>query len=464
MYDIFSDNYRRVGASNNTHLGNLVVLFTIGVAVTLYARYICNFPICQEDEQRYTEILNQLAQGKEWPVSGMGFVHFLQILHKLIGLSFENLVPKFAIILSTIIPVVLYLIYRDTIKDDHLSFYATLLLFTSSYFISPMIIGRPQQLGMILVLIGALRFQKDLNNNHGPTFSFFIIYLFTFYYHLLSFILLNAAITGYFFMTYIHGKARLQYMVKPCLTLGVTIFSMFYSPLYATMLKDIQDFHLQGIRFSVLMLELVIFFIILAFFAKFARRHCAALYQLFIENSRACRASIVYFLVASVIFAAVMQYIIAPPEYTVVYNRSIGNFVLFQSGNLAFGVLFFFGLHAELQRRSHVPFFLYSLIFIFIGGWLLLFSLKLGDKNWMIRTINYWCLFASPIAASNLLKLSRSTLFIIFLGITIFSIISSLHTIKDQRFFLCSETRDAVKLSVLEPSSVASPRPSGWGN
>jgi hypothetical protein len=134
------------------------------------------------------------------------------------------------------------------------------------------------------------------------------------------------------------------------------------------------------------------------------------------------------------------------------YGGSLGLVLLFQIGNLMFLALFLGGA-IELVRRKIITgpfsFFLFSSISFLLIAIALLplsFIFPLGARNWVLRAVNYWTIFAAPIAVCWLVwhvsrlnlntRVRKYTLpFLLILLLTIGSFLSVVSSMKDPEIF-----------------------------
>ena len=193
-----------------------IFLLVIGFALTFYIRKIVyNHSIfAAADEVNYIHLLYIIFRGGMTPVSGPGYIFTINMLHFFSKIDFLKLVPAFAFSISTILPLCIYFFYKKTTKNAIYSFLSCILLFSTSYFIWPMIEGRPQQLGMFFVFVASWLFYKYLNNEKY-LLPFLVLYSITFFYHILSFLILSGAIFLFGYWKYINKKINIKKLIFP---------------------------------------------------------------------------------------------------------------------------------------------------------------------------------------------------------------------------------------------------------
>jgi hypothetical protein len=162
----------------------LSALLILTVVLTGYARWMLDYPICGTDEQNYLKIFDWLDNGGVWPISGPGYAELILELRYWTGWETRPLVVAVAALNSTVVlPVGLWLLYRVSLDSTRSAWRCLPWLFASSYFLGPWLEGRPQQLGMLLVMVGAWRAYRDLQEYGRCGVGFFLLWVLCFGYH-----------------------------------------------------------------------------------------------------------------------------------------------------------------------------------------------------------------------------------------------------------------------------------------
>ena len=225
----------------------LLAMLILTAALTGYARWVLGYPICGTDEQNYLQIFDWLDKGGVWPISGPGYTRLILELREWTGWETRALVVAVAAANSALVlPLGLWLWYRLSLGDNRRAWLCMPWLFAGSYFIGPWLEGRPQQLGMLLTASGAWLAHRDLRKHGHCGISFFLLWVFCFGYHALSFVVLTALVFGFWAGGFVQGRSgygalvALMLGLAGCLALGVLWYPLIW--------LDIRINHIRGAR------------------------------------------------------------------------------------------------------------------------------------------------------------------------------------------------------------------------
>ncbi len=395
-------------------MSNTNVLFfslLLGILITFIARYIYSYPLHPTDELNYIAILNYLENKSDWPISGPGYVMLLQGLQTYSQQSYSYLVPTTAMLISSIYYCCLYFLYRLLGLNNKDIMGIILILSLCSYFLAPMLEGRPQQLGMLWSLALVVIFIR-MKDKKSLIWLFVSAYVGLLYYHLLSFLIAAFLIWGLVIRQYLSKKNSFNNMKILLFSTLISTVVLFTTSSYHYMLQNICDFHIASLLKQNNIYYLLLGCGILAIILKY-------LYiTLQIKKDDMMQLEEKYYiysiLTASIILsivAFIFIWYISPTSYLTFYQESIILFFLFQMGNIYFGIGFFYGLYQCLSKTERLLqleiFFQSSGILMLLGAVVVLLSPFLGDKNWIIRVIDYWTLFAAPLVLSGIKALQK---------------------------------------------------------
>lgn len=422
----------------------LILIFT-GFLITFYIRFVVynNVIFASSDESNYIDLLYRFNNNKFTVISGPGYIYFVNFLKYITNLDFLYLVPLIAIIVSILYITIFYFLYKFETKNKIYSFICSIVILTSSYFLWPMIEGRPQQIGMILFFISAVSFYKYLSENKNKYYFIFLIsYFLVFIFHSLSFFLLSSCIILLLVWNYLDGIKKslinlIIFIVLLCFFILLFfqdwfIYSNMKNALYYSLLSNypVCLLNLLYIKVFVSVIFLLVFLSILIFLKK--TNLLSKMFNL-IKNPK-----VFYSLFFSIIFSLFLQFILEFNKNISFYKYSGPYFLFFQLGNIFFGLIFLIGFYKLLKENKKMDlFFKYSIILMFIGFVLVCLSLFFPNNfsNGLIRIINYWTMFASPIVVYPLLKINNK--FKVFLSVllAIFILLSIINASRDPYFF-----------------------------
>jgi hypothetical protein len=356
-----------------------------------------NYPICGTDEQNYLKIFDWLDNGGVWPISGPGYAGLILELRHWTGWEARPMVVAVAALNSSVVlPLGLWLLYRLSLDSARLAWWCLPWLFASSYFLGPWLEGRPQQLGMLLVVIGAWRAYRDLRERGRCGVGFFLLWVLCFGYHALSFVVLTTLVFSFWARRFVQGRsgyralATLLLGLAGCLALGALWYPLIW--------LDIRINHIRGAQVGQFFGALALGAIAGLLLLHRLRRYPIGPHL--VNRLRAGLASprIHGLMAVGAVAALIWQYAWLGHLYRGV---NPGEIVWYQGGNLLLAALFLSGLW-RLGRDSapKLTFFVEScVILIFFGGVFLALTPWLRDHNWTLRIITYWTWYAAPLAA-----------------------------------------------------------------
>ncbi|MCG6877630.1 MAG: hypothetical protein LJE96_00500 [Deltaproteobacteria bacterium] len=408
-----------------------------GSFVTAYIRLLVyDHGILATDEGNYAWIIHRINANPSlaWPISGPLYVKLINFLHQQCHLPILTAVPLMASLVSTLLPVFLYFGYVSILggktTDSALS---CLILLSSSYFLWSMLEGRPQQLCLLFLFLAAVFYHEYLADNSFKAFiAFFIFYVIVFAYHILSFFVLSLLIAIMWYVGYLNGSASLYKLSSLIIPLIICAL-LFFHPhsFYASTLSGIKHYHLKHVNLPVFFsLAFGAFGLLLLFKQKIARAVHIGLKW----GQSAIFMGMAFLLSIGVL---VFQYILIEKTITDFYAGSLAKFIVFQSGNIFFGLMYFVGLHilAKSPQKSLRFFVITSLGLTWITLLFTFLSFFLGSKNWGIRLINFWVVFAAPVVAVAWVKAAGSAKIAVVLLLSFFMAVSLIHSSKDADLF-----------------------------
>lgn len=391
-----------------------ILLLLFGIGIAFYMRFILHDgTVWATDEGNYLEIITKLQNGRTFPLSGPLYVWVVEQFQWLLDASLIQSLPFYALISTSILPALFFLFYYHIITHESLSlglslgdnalfaFICVLMLLSSSYFIWPMIEGRPQQFGFLLMVVVLYLYYRQLLN--ASLFQFVALILLSsvlFYYHILSFIFFISIASMLWFWLYINKQCSLLSILLPVFVLCVSVFVFTETEgVYYRLYMNLFSFHLKDINLQLAGIGIGLL-ISTAFLLQKQILYLVNLFRTALYSK--------YFVALLIIFsfaALMIQLYLLGSDVLYFYRDSIIIFIVFQLGNLFFLVCYFFGLYyLNKQDKVNQFFVVGSVLFLILAVFSMLISFYLGDKNLLIRLLSYWVLLASPVASVAFVK------------------------------------------------------------
>ena len=410
MIDSFSGSPTKISGGMNLLFSRSVWIKALctALAFTLCAiavRFYWGYPRCRNDELNWIDIARTLDTGQEWPVSGPSFVYVLRNMKEMTRMQYSELISGLGIV-SVFVGSLLIILGYSRLKISKPG--ATLIaLALSSYFWAPLLEARPQQWGQIHVFVGSICAWFWLHKRGG--WLFFPVLILASFSHILShailvFICATLALADYFEN---RPMNRRHAILIASLLLSLIVYVLPSGP-YQTMLSDIEGTHLRRLLVAMPYLGAAALMTVFAIVALKPRLHwrsdwsnATRAYALAHQNVICATLLVIFSTVISI------QAWVLPPDSWLPYGGSVWTFVVFQSGNLVFALLFVVGIFHFLRdianlkiEASNARMLVWSLAsFGMLGLATLAASFFMLNTNWLLRLINYAILFAAPVAA-----------------------------------------------------------------
>ena len=266
-------------------------------------------------------------------------------------------------------------------------------------------------------------------------------------YHIFSFAVLCGVLSLIILMKHSTRKSKdiAHLMIIISFIPGI-FFLLWPSGLYGAMIRDIVYIHFK-ISFPIFY-SLIVGLFLSGFFLLFGINY-AEEWLIRIIGTLKRRLSLVapshlFFLIVFVsVFFLILQYILLPA-----CHKPIGiqewRFYLLQLGNLIFLVLYCWGFSiTAIEKASGLgtcdsePYFSLSIAIGLLAVLSLIVTSYILDKNLPIRFINYWILFAAPVAYCGLSHLPVRVFGIIRILIPVGFVFSLLHAVKYSGWVPC---------------------------
>jgi hypothetical protein len=423
-------------------LAMVLSLLLLGAVVVLNVRYLVNYVTfsTSSDEGNYISIMDHGDRGAGGPISGPGFRLLMLFIHDNTPLSMTDTVAGFAALVTFCFPALLLLGYDRYFAKLPGSGKAVLLLMTTSYFLWPAIEGRPQQAGMLLLFASVLLFWSSLKDKRFLV-GFLAVFLISFVYHLLTFMLVAATVFIIWWWEYVNERAGLKDALGPGAVVLVCLLSLVPGLLYEHMVGGI----IWTLERSVLSPLATPWLIVLTGLAPFSVLVLSAILlrkrgvvPRVVRSVRRHSVAVMLLIGASIVAGIVVQYWLNEDIYSFKYRNNALIFLLFQLGNITFGMAFILGMHDRLASGEGPDVFLTaSVALMLVGAAILVPSILLPDgfNNWFTRVINYWTLLAAPVAVLSLERVPKRFYKPLVLAVSALFILSLININKDT-FFL----------------------------
>ncbi|QNP49865.1 hypothetical protein [Diaphorobacter aerolatus] len=383
----------------------IALIFT---SCAIGVRLFWGYPRCQNDELNWVQIARGLDDGVDWPVSGPSFMYVVRELRVLTEMRYTELISSlgvFSVFVGTLLIILGYSRLRITRPGITL-----VALAMSSYFWVPLLEARPQQWGQIQVFIGAIAAWLWLHRRGG--WIFFPVLVLASVSHILSHAILVFLCAALALADYFENRplTRRHAIIIAVAFASLVVYVLPAGP-YQTMLRDIEQNHLRRLLGTAPYLGAAALAVVFAIMALKPALHWRTDWSRnTVEYALTHQRLICSLVFAAFFIAMATQAAVLPPASWLPYGGSVWTFVIFQTGNLAFALLFICGLFTFLRAISEhavdaslARMLIWSLLaFAVLGLITLVASFWMHDTNWVLRLINYSILFAAPIAAMGL--------------------------------------------------------------
>lgn len=391
----------------------ILALGLSGMLLAFASRVLRAGPSCPSDEHNWALIAEQVAQGVDWPISGPLHFWLMQALVRYSGLGQAQALAFMGTWSVPLLVALMVFAYAGlgVKKPTNL----LIVLACSTYFLAPLFESRPQQWGQVLVLLGVV-FGWRAVNGLMAWWPYALVLTLTASVHILSFAILGAMSLLFWAILYALNQARLAALARLtlCVIPALMIISIPGGP-YAAMIDDLAVNHLQiSVGWGAVALALIVFAATLALalglLRRFARHWLAVVFSALDRQPVLVCVGIEMLAVA----ALGLQALILPGEAWTPYRHSFLLFGLSQIGNLFFLGLSVGGLLAARQsyKQGQDQALIQAITVLLLSTGVIAFAALLASfwmlhTNWLLRTLNYVCLFMAPFAAMGFSKLTR---------------------------------------------------------
>jgi len=417
-----------------------LTLLVLGFSIVMYVRFVINdlTLIAPSDEALYVDLANDVKAGDNAPTSGPGFLYALLLLRSVTGWPVENITAVIGLLVGAAYPLIIYLIYRKHLASREEAVFSVLFIFSTSYLIWPMIESRPQQAGMLLVLLGGVLYHTYLIKGKYLS-AVIVICLFTFFFHILSFLILMGLILLLWWFSYLEGKTSIRTTIWPFVVLifGLLVFITpipIYSGMYGGIKWTLRHSTLSMVRnWYPLAASILIAVPVLVLLTRYLKKvdMLGKLKKAGEKHSR----KMMYIFIVVLVSGLCLQFYLSRQIYIDKYKGSFLLFLLLQSGNFFFGGIFILEFFRSMERGEFEdPYFRSVIMLMLIGMISLVISifLPLHFNNWAIRMINFWTLFAAPVVGRHILGMEEKRRSIFILMLPLFIILSLVNISRDQ--------------------------------
>lgn len=421
----------------------VATLIVLGFAMVFYVRFVIHDLIIMgpSDEALYASLAREVSGGLDPPVSGPGFVYLILLMNSLSGWPVEDIMAVLGIVLGSAFPLFLYFVYREAGIPREITVFSCLIILSTSYFLWPMIESRPQQFGILLLLVGALLYHSYLNNKRFLGLVILVV-SFTFLFHILTFLVLISMVIMLWWLRYIEKRTELKEAIWPGILFGTGLL-VFFSPLplYSSMNGGVKwMFEVSKLGFvkngSVLLVLLAITVPVVVGLTIFLRKK--RIIKRLRNLDRKHLNKIIPFFVIAVVLVLLVQFFLNRDVHSSKYRESFQLFLLFQLGNIVFGGLFVKAFFSYIRNDDlDDPFFRFVFILMVIGFASLLISifLPMNFNNWAVRMINYWTVFAVPMIARDVTNFSPRWRKLLAIVMPVLISLSLINISRDQTIF-----------------------------
>ena len=435
----------------------IIFLLLIGLFVGLYVREMVygGSILATTDEANYLANYYECNVESDCSLSGPGYGSLLELFYSLFPSFLSSGLYIFSLIITTITLPFIFLIINRVTKNISASYLATIFLLSTNYLIYPLIEGRPQQIGMLFVVLVIYYFWFIYNETNDYFKQIFLFVLLTalYYFHMISFLITIAICICLSAIIYLNNKKEKLSNIISLLSYGLFMIILFgfeafpysevsqnvkysfnqSSSLFLTTLNMAYPLPLI-LAYLITALVLIICIILL----KNKAKKIMNLVPNFINKNK---FYFFIFLTYIILFAFFFQFVIRSDIYLGVYNNSFLLMLLLQIPNIIITLVFVYVLTYLIKIKDDVlnsSFFMnISFCYIILGAITLALSLVMTTNfdNWMIRVINYSLFFIIPFMVLRLYPylIKRKTLIVVLLILLI--IPSMIVTSKDPSIF-----------------------------
>ncbi|MGA1848889.1 MAG: hypothetical protein ACMUHB_06080 [Thermoplasmatota archaeon] len=418
----------------------VLTLLVLGLSIVLYVRFVINDLVLMapSDEALYVDLAADVTAGQDAPTSGPGFLHAVLLTHSLTGWPVENIIAVTGLLLGAAYPLIIYLIYRKHLASREEAVLSLLFILSTSYLLWPMIEARPQQAGMLHVLVGGLLYHIYLDKGKylAPVI---VICLFTFFFHILSFLILMGMVFLLWWFSYLEKRTDIRKFVWPFIIsmIGLLIFIAplpIYSGMYGGIRYTLDNSSLSIVRNRYLMtvfilVSLPVFVLLTGYLKK------AEIVERLKKVGEKYSRRMMFIFIGVLILGLCLQFYLNREIHIEKYRGSFLLFLILQSGNFFFGGLFMIGFFRSMEKgQFEDPYFRSVIMLMILGIVSLVISifLPIHFNNWAIRIINYWTLFAAPLVARQVLSMGPRWRKVMVLVLPVFIVLSLINISRDQ--------------------------------
>jgi len=349
-------------------------------------------PAVMPDEAAWIGLLEQRDSGLAPSISGPLFAWLVAAVRDAGGLQLSSAAPPIAAVSRGLTVIAIFFAYQRLLGSRSLALTSVMMLATTSYFMAPNFEARPQQIATIMLMIVCLHhFKKE----HVAPTAVTLLLVPLMYWHILTFAICTGAlsiITSYrWWDGHLSHRVAMQWMVVFCLLTVALVFSSNYEALFLDVYANHWKIAISPpatLFLIFLMLQLACF---LAVNLQMPRVR---------EKIAKQTPSLIFALTVALAVMLGLQ-IQLLPETAVFYANQTGmTLVLWHLGNAVFFTFFILGYVQLIKPKADdllEPFLVGSTLLALIAIISLFLSMGMLHKNWAIRVLYCWILFAAPV-------------------------------------------------------------------
>ena len=355
-------------------------------------REIQFFPPVMPDEAAWIVLLEQQDRGLAPSISGPLFAWLVAAVRDATGLQLSSAIPAIAAVSSGLTMMTIFFVYQRLLGSQSLALTSVMMLATTSYFMGPNFEARPQQIATIMLMIVCLHHFKK--KHVAPTVVTLLL-LPLMYWHILTFAVCTGAlsiITSYrWWDGRLSHEVALRWVAIFCLLTVALVFSSDYEAVFL----DVYANHWQIAISPPATLFLIFLVLQLACFFAVNLRVPR------VREKIATQTPLLIFALTVALAVMLGLQIQLLPETAVFYARQNGmTLVLWHLGNAVFFMFFILGYAQLIKSKTNgpfEPFLIGSTLLALIAVISLFLSMGMLHKNWAIRVLYCWILFAAPV-------------------------------------------------------------------